>query len=89
MKTVQLKHDSQPIRDIARAAAVEPVTLVDDEMPIAVVVSIDEFARLDEARCIRREAGERLKATMAEAGRQATERGLTDEALERLLADDS
>jgi prevent-host-death family protein len=51
--------------------------------PAAIVMSIEDYERMRGA------AWTRLLETMAEARKQAAERGLTDELLEELLADEA
>lgn len=69
-----------PLLEAARRA---PVTVTENGRPSAAVVSIAHYQRL------RRAAWDRLFEAMAVAQRQAAERGLTDELLEELLADES
>jgi len=54
-----------------------------------VVLPPQEFDRLDEQDRIRRDAKARLRQTIAEIQREASERGLTEAELERLIADES
>ena len=89
MTTVVLEIENPNIRDLATIAKRGPVPVMQNNAPVAVVVSAEEFARLDEDNRIRREAKVRLLSLMEDAGRQAEERGLTDEKLEQLLADES
>ena len=89
MTTVVLETENPNIRDLATIAKRGPVTVMQNNAPVAVVVSAEEFAKLDEDNRIRREAKVRLLSLMEDAGRQAEERGLTDEKLEQLLADES
>ena len=89
MTTVVLEIENPNIRDLATIAKRGPVTVMQNNAPVAVVVSAEEFAKLDEDNRIRREAKVRLLSLMEDAGRQAEERGLTDEKLEQLLADES
>jgi PHD/YefM family antitoxin component YafN of YafNO toxin-antitoxin module len=67
----------------------EPVTVLENGVPAAVVLSPVEFERLDEQDRIRREAKARLRQTIASIHRDASERGLTETELARLLADES
>jgi prevent-host-death family protein len=60
-----------------------PVTVTKQGRPAAVVLSVEDYQRMRGA------AWQRLRETMAAARREATERGLTDEQLDALLADES
>jgi prevent-host-death family protein len=77
------------IRELIEAAREEPVTLLENGAPAAVVLSPAEFHRLDEQDRIRRDAKSRLRQTIAEIQREAAGRGLTEAELERLLVDES
>jgi hypothetical protein len=54
-----------------------------------VVLSPEEFERLDEQDRIRREAKARLRQTMAAVQAEAAGQGLNEAELDRLLADES
>lgn len=70
----------QPLEAVQRA----PVTVTKQGRPAAVVLSVEDYER------IRGAAWQRLQQTMAVAPRrEASDRGLTDEQLDALLADDS
>ena len=77
------------MRRLVEAARKEPVTLLDDGEPVAVVLSPEEFERLDEQDRIRREAKARLRKTIAAAQAEAAGRGFSEAELDRLLADES
>ena len=77
------------VRRLIEAAKSAPVIVLDDGEPAAVVLSPAEFARLEEGDRIRREAKARLRKAMSSAQAEAAEKGLTEEELERLLADES
>jgi hypothetical protein len=55
----------------------------------AVVLSPAEFAHLEAPDRIRREAKARLRQTVSAAQAEAADKGLIEEELERLLADES
>jgi PHD/YefM family antitoxin component YafN of YafNO toxin-antitoxin module len=84
-----LSAEETKVRRLIEAARSAPVLVLDDGEPAAVVLSPSEFARLEEGDRIRREAKARLKRTMSAAQGEAVEKGLTEEELERLLADES
>jgi PHD/YefM family antitoxin component YafN of YafNO toxin-antitoxin module len=84
-----LSAEETKVRRLIEAARSAPVLLLDDGEPAAVVLSPSEFARLEEGDRIRRDAKVRLRKTMAAAQAEAAEKGLTEEDLERLLADES
>jgi prevent-host-death family protein len=75
--------------ELIEAARREPVTIVENGKPVAVVLSPSEFNRLEEQDRIRREAKARLRKTIAAIQREATSRGLTEAELDRLTADES
>jgi PHD/YefM family antitoxin component YafN of YafNO toxin-antitoxin module len=88
MRTLSADMQDTKVRDIIHAAQSEPVTVLDNGQPAAVVLSLVEFARLNEQDRIRQEAKARLRHTIAAIHKDATSRGLTDAESERLLADD-
>ena len=65
------------------------MTVLENGEPVVVVLSPAEFDRLEEQDRIRREAKARLRRTISLIQREASERGLTDAELERLMADES
>ncbi len=65
------------------------MTVLEDGEPVAVVLSPEEFERLDEQDRIRREAKSRLRQTMACVQAEAAGKGFTEAELDRLLADES
>lgn len=77
------------IRQLIEAASKEPITVLENGEPAAIVLSPAEFNRLDEHDRIRREAKARLRQMLTEVQRDAAARGLTDAELEWLLADES
>jgi prevent-host-death family protein len=89
MRTLSADAKEIKLRELIEAAREEPVTVLKDGEPAAVVLSPSEFERLDEQDRIRREAKARLRQTIAAIQNDAAERGLTDSELERLLADES
>jgi prevent-host-death family protein len=89
MRTLSADTKRLELRELIEAARKEPVTVLQNGEPAAVVLSPAEFERLDEQDRIRREAKSRLRETIAAIHREAAERGLTEAELERLLADES
>jgi PHD/YefM family antitoxin component YafN of YafNO toxin-antitoxin module len=63
--------------------------MLKDGEPVAVVLSPEEFERLDEQDRIRREAKTRLRQTMAAVQAEAAGQGLNEAELDRLWADES
>ncbi len=89
MRTLSADGGNIKVRQLVEAAAKEPVTLLENGEPAAVVLAPAEFHRLDEQDRIRREAKARLRETIAAIQKEAVERGLTEEEVERLLANES
>jgi prevent-host-death family protein len=89
MQTLSTKIEDLKVRRLVEAARKEPVTVLEDGEPVAVVLSPEEFERLDEQDRIRREAKARLLLTMAAVHAEAAGNGLTEAKLDRLLADES
>ena len=81
------KHEIN-LRDLIEAARKQPVTVLKNGAPAAVVLSPVEFDRLEEQDRIRREPKDRLRQTIARMHKEAADRGLTEAELERLLADE-
>jgi prevent-host-death family protein len=82
-----LSNDAEPIplRDVIEAARKEPVTVLENGEPVAVVLSPREFNRLDQQDRIRSDAKMRLQQTIAVMQKEAAERGLTDNELAQLF----
>jgi prevent-host-death family protein len=89
MQTLSADNNEIKLRDLIDAARKEPVTVLENGAPVAVVLSPAEFDRLDEQDRIRREAKERLRQTIARMQKDAADRGLTETEVERLLVDES
>jgi prevent-host-death family protein len=89
MRTLSNDSGQIKLREIIEAVRNEPVTVLEKGEPVAVVLSPAEFDRLEEQDRIRREAKARLRRTISLIQREASERGLTDAELERLMADES
>jgi prevent-host-death family protein len=89
VRTVSTDTERIKLRELIEVARKEPVTVLENGEPAAVVLSPAEFDRLDEQDRIRREAKARLRRTIAWIHLEASERGLTETELERLLADES
>ena len=89
MRTVSNDTGQIKLRELIEAVRNEPVTVLKKGEPVAVVLSPAEFDRLEEQDRIRREAKVRLRETISSIQREATERGLTETELQRLMADES
>ena len=89
MRTLSTDTEQIKLRELIEAARKEPVTVLENGEPAVVVLSPAEFDRLDEQDRIRRDAKARLRETITSIHRDASERGLTETELERLLADES
>ena len=83
MRTISSNDAAHRFPELLEAARRAPVTVVDQGRPAAIILSLKDYERL------RGVAWDRLAETMALAGRQAQDRGLTDELLESLLADEA
>lgn len=83
MRTVSSLDAKNRFGQLLDAAQRAPVTVTKKGRPAAVVMSIEDYERM------RGVAWTRLSETMAMAQKQAAERGLTDELLDQLLADES
>ena len=83
MQTFSASDAADRFAELLQATRRAPVTVVDHGRPAAVVLAIEDYARLRGA------AWDRLEATMSKARNDARDRGLTDELLESLLADES
>jgi prevent-host-death family protein len=77
------------VGELIEAARDEPVAIVENGEPVAVVLSPSEFDRLEEQDRIRREAKTRLRETISSIQREAASRGMTEAELERLMSDES
>ena len=88
MRTLPADMTDTKVRELINAARAEPVTLLENGEPAAIVLSPTEFDRLDEQDRIRREAKARLRKTIASIHQEAKERGLTDAEAEQLLSDE-
>jgi prevent-host-death family protein len=89
MQTLSADDNESKLRDLIDAARKEPLTVLENGAPAAVVLSPAEFDRLDEQDRIRRETKDRLSQTVARMQKEAADRGLTEAELERLLVDES
>lgn len=88
MKTQTISPDDASIQILVIEAANDTVTLVQGSKPVAVVLSPSEYQRLDAQDQMKQQAKKRLRQIMAVAHEQAAARGLTEDELERLLADE-
>jgi prevent-host-death family protein len=89
MRTVSNDAGQIKLRELIDAVRNEPVTVLEQGEPVAVVLSPTEFDRLEEQDRIRREAKVRLRETISLIQREAAARGLTEAELQRLIADES
>ena len=89
MRTLSNDTGQIKLRELTETVRDEPVTVIENGAPVAVVLSPAEFNRLEEQDRIRRDAKARLRETISSIQRQAAERGLTEAELERLMADES
>jgi prevent-host-death family protein len=83
MKSVTALEAKNRLGEVLEAAQRQPVSITRNGRPSVVVISAESYARRQ------RMARERLRQALARAGKQASARGLTDDALEQLLADES
>jgi antitoxin Phd len=83
MRTISSIDAKTRFGQLLDAAERAPVTVTRKGRPAAVVMSVEDYERLRGA------AWNRLAETMDAARKQAAGRGLTDELLDQLLADDS
>jgi prevent-host-death family protein len=88
MRTVSNDTGQIKLRELIDAVRNEPVTVLEQGEPVAVVLSPAEFDRLEAQDRIRREAKARLRETISSIQREAAERGLTNAELQRLMADE-
>jgi prevent-host-death family protein len=82
MRTISSLDAKNRFGQLLDAAQRAPVTVTKKGRPAVIVMSIEDYERMRGA------AWTRLFETMAMARKQAAERGLTDELLEELLADE-
>ncbi len=83
MKSVSAIDAKNRFGQLLDAAQREPVTVTKKGRPAAVVLSVEDYER------IRGAARRRLLATIDKAQEEAAAKGLTEEELEQLLADES
>jgi antitoxin Phd len=83
MRTISSLDAKNRFGQLLDAAQRAPVTVTKKGRPAAVVMSIEDYDRM------RGTAWQRLSQTMATARKEAAERGLSDELLDQLLADES
>jgi prevent-host-death family protein len=89
MRTVSNDAGHIKLRELIEVVRNEPVTVLEQGEPVAVVLSPSEFDRLEEQDRIRREAKLRLRETISSIQREAAAHGLTEAELQRLMADES
>jgi prevent-host-death family protein len=83
MKTFTALEAKTRFGQVIDAAQREPVTVTRQGRPSVVIVSAEEYERRQSR------AWRNLLSVMEETGRYAAEQGLTEETLDKLLADDS
>lgn len=88
MRTLSNDTGQVKLRELIDTVRDEAVTVLEQGKPVAVVLSPAEFDRLEEQDRVRREAKARLRQTISTIHLEASQRGLTETELERLLADE-
>jgi antitoxin Phd len=83
MRTISSIDAKNRFGQLLEAAQRAPVTVTKNGRPAAVVLSIEDYER------VRGATWQRLFDTMTTARKRAAGRGLTDERLDELLADES
>ena len=83
MQYVTASEAEQRLAALLDAAQREPVTIRNQNRDVAVVLSPEEYKRIRQFNL------EQLDRICEQASRQAQERGLTEEALAEILAEDS
>ena len=83
MKSVTALEAKNRFGEVLEAAQRQPVVITRNGRASVVMVSAESYARRQ------RMARERLRAALQRAGEHAAARGLTEEALDQLLADES
>ena len=83
MRTISSIDAKNRFGQLLDAAKQAPVAVTKNGRPAAIVMSVQEYRRMRGA------AWDRLSTTMDGARKEAAERGLTDELLDELLADES
>ncbi len=83
MRTISSLDAKNRFGQLLEAVQRAPVTVTKQGRPAAVVLSVEDYDRMRGA------AWQRLEETMVAARREASNRGLTDEQLDALLADES
>lgn len=89
MQTIVADVTDPKIRELIDAAARGPVVVVEGGQTAAIVLSPQDYERLEAPDRARREARARLRETVAAMRAEAAHKGLTEVELERLLADES
>ena len=89
MQTLSADTKEIKVRELIEAARKGPVTVLENGEPAVVVLSPADFERLAEQDRIHSEAKTRLRQTILAMQKDATDRGLTESELDRLLADES
>jgi len=82
MPTVSATHAKQNFAAMIDAAQREPVRIQRHERDVAVLLSAEEWEKIHRMRV------EQLIRLTEESGRYAASKGMTDELLEQLLADE-
>lgn len=83
MKTFSALEAKNRFGEMIEAAQRQPVGITRNGRPSVVVISAESYARRQ------RLARERLRGALQRAGEHAVQQGLTEEALQQLLADES
>ncbi len=83
MKCVTALEAKTRFGEVLEAAQRQPISITRNGRPSVVMISAESFARRQ------RLARDRLHKTLNRAGEHATAQGMTEEALNQLLADES
>jgi prevent-host-death family protein len=83
MRTMSTNEAQASLGKLIEAAKFEPVTLTEGGLPSAVVLSFEDYERITGAARLE------LQAAMQTMRAEAAARGLTEEKLAELLADES
>jgi prevent-host-death family protein len=83
MKSVTALEAKTRLGEVLEAAQRQPISITRNGRPSVVRISAESYARRQKM------ARERLRQAMGRAGEHATARGMTEDVLDQLLADES
>ena len=83
MKSVTALEAKTRLGEVLEAAQRQPISITRNGRPSVVMISAESYARRQKM------ARERLRQAMGRAGEQAAARGMTEDVLDQLLADES